>query len=190
MAEAAPLVFDALDRAPQPEGGTAFTIADYGTADGGTSMVLLKDCVDRLRATHGPELPVMVQYEDQPVNDWTRWVGRAGTGLFSIATNAGCVCACVRACACVCAGGRGLRHGFDLGNASPKNTTNPERGRGRILQSVPDRHPGSRRGCGPRTGRASSSERCCRRQAPGARWPRACLTTGIGHSIRLRAPNQ
>ena len=71
VAEASELVFDALEQAPQPLAGAPYTIADYGTADGGTSMVLLKDCVDRLRALHGNELPIVVQYEDQPVNDWT-----------------------------------------------------------------------------------------------------------------------
>ena len=47
-----------------------FTIADYGCADGGTSMPLLYKCVEELRRIHGCELAVHVMYEDQPVNDF------------------------------------------------------------------------------------------------------------------------
>ena len=47
-----------------------FTIADFGCADGGTSMPLLYACVKELRKIHGDSLPIHVIYEDQPVNDF------------------------------------------------------------------------------------------------------------------------
>ena len=47
-----------------------FTIADYGCADGGTSMPFLYSCLEELRRIHGSELAVHVMYEDQPVNDF------------------------------------------------------------------------------------------------------------------------
>ena len=42
-----------------------FVIADYGTADGGTSMPLLADLLAMLRKEAGPQLPILVVYEDQ-----------------------------------------------------------------------------------------------------------------------------
>ena len=51
--------------------GSVFTIADYGCADGGTSMPLINSCVKELRKLHGNELEILVYYEDQPVNDFT-----------------------------------------------------------------------------------------------------------------------
>ena len=67
--EAAPLVLDAIKLAPVKP-GSAFTIVDYGCADGGTSMPLLYACVQELRKIHGDDLPISVIYEDQPVNDF------------------------------------------------------------------------------------------------------------------------
>ena len=52
------------------EPGSLFTIADYGCADGGTSMPLMYACVKELRKIHGDGLPIHVIYEDQPVNDF------------------------------------------------------------------------------------------------------------------------
>ena len=49
---------------------SVFTIADFGCADGGTSMPLLYACVKELREIHGDSLPIHVIYEDQPVNDF------------------------------------------------------------------------------------------------------------------------
>ena len=51
--------------------GFVFTTADYGCADGGTSMSLIYACVEELRKLHGNELEILVYYEDQPVNDFT-----------------------------------------------------------------------------------------------------------------------
>ena len=50
--------------------GKAFTIADYGCADGGTSMPLMYACVKELRSLHGNELEVHINYEDRPENDY------------------------------------------------------------------------------------------------------------------------
>lgn len=43
----------------------AFVVADYGTADGGTSMPLMAEVLKVLRERAGPELPLLVVYEDQ-----------------------------------------------------------------------------------------------------------------------------
>ena len=51
--------------------GFVFTTADYGCADGGTSMSLIYACVEELRKLHGNELEILVYYEDQPLNDFT-----------------------------------------------------------------------------------------------------------------------
>ncbi|XP_078376438.1 uncharacterized protein LOC144659798 [Oculina patagonica] len=51
--------------------GSVFTIADYGCADGGTSMPAIYSCVEELRKVHGNELEILIYYEDQPVNDFT-----------------------------------------------------------------------------------------------------------------------
>lgn len=67
--EAEPLVLDAI-RLATVEPVSVFTIADYGCADGGTSMPLLYACVQELRKTHGDDLPISVIYEDQLVNDF------------------------------------------------------------------------------------------------------------------------
>ena len=50
--------------------GDTFTIAEYGCADGGTSMPLMYACVKELRSLYGSELEVHVNYEDKPDNDF------------------------------------------------------------------------------------------------------------------------
>ena len=63
--------------------GKVFTIADYGCADGGTSMSLLYACVNELRKIHGDSLPIQVIYEDQPVNDFkSLFLRLQGASLF------------------------------------------------------------------------------------------------------------
>lgn len=63
--------------------GKVFTIADYGCADGGTSMPLLYACVKELRKMHGDILPIQVIYEDQPVNDFkSLFLRLQGASLF------------------------------------------------------------------------------------------------------------
>ncbi|KAJ7390616.1 hypothetical protein OS493_024005 [Desmophyllum pertusum] len=48
----------------------AFTIAEYGCADGGTSMPLMHACVKELKNLNGNELEVHINYEDMPENDY------------------------------------------------------------------------------------------------------------------------
>ncbi|KAI8520586.1 hypothetical protein Bbelb_003400 [Branchiostoma belcheri] len=64
-----PNVMDAINSMNLDTGRT-FTIADYGTADGGTSMPMLYQVIKFLRAKYGDALPIHVAYEDQPVNDF------------------------------------------------------------------------------------------------------------------------
>lgn len=45
-------------------------IADYGTADGGTSMPLMWDICEHVRSKCGDEPAIQVNYEDQPINDF------------------------------------------------------------------------------------------------------------------------
>lgn len=62
---------------------TPFRIADFGTADAGTSMPLVRTCIAKVRATVGFETtPVEVLYEDQPGNDWVSVFNRT-QGLVS-----------------------------------------------------------------------------------------------------------
>ena len=67
--ESAPLMLESVKSA-LVKPGSVFTIADYGCADGGTSMPLLYTCVTELRKTYGEDLPIHVIYEDQPINDF------------------------------------------------------------------------------------------------------------------------
>ena len=53
----------------EPE-SAVFTMADYGSADGGVQMRLLYACVEQLRIMHGKQLPIQVIYEDQPCNNF------------------------------------------------------------------------------------------------------------------------
>ena len=69
MQECAALVLNAIRSTPI-KAGHVFTIADYGCADGGTSMPLWYACVKELKEKHGSEFPIHVMYEDQPVNDF------------------------------------------------------------------------------------------------------------------------
>ena len=48
---------------------TPFSIADFGTADGGTSIPLMRSVVQAVRAAE-PRAPIVVNYEDQAANDW------------------------------------------------------------------------------------------------------------------------
>ena len=50
--------------------GDTFTIAEYGCADGGTSMPLMYACVKELRSLYGNELEVHLNYEDKPESDF------------------------------------------------------------------------------------------------------------------------
>ena len=50
--------------------GDTFTIAEYGCADGGTSMPLMYACVKKLRKLHGNNLEIHINYEDKAENDF------------------------------------------------------------------------------------------------------------------------
>lgn len=50
--------------------GDTFTIAEYGCADGGTSIPLMYACVKELRSSYGDELEVLINYEDKPESDF------------------------------------------------------------------------------------------------------------------------
>ena len=52
----------------------AFHIADYGTADAGTSLGLLTSMIEEVRNQLGPEKEVVLHYEDQLTNEWRRLV--------------------------------------------------------------------------------------------------------------------
>lgn len=49
--------------------GSPFNLADFGTADGGTSLPLFRVLVHAIRAEE-PSSPIVVAYEDQAQNDW------------------------------------------------------------------------------------------------------------------------
>jgi len=57
-------------QSPNIKPGSTFTVVDYGTADGGTSMPLMYACVKAIREKYGNELPINIIYEDQPINDF------------------------------------------------------------------------------------------------------------------------
>ena len=67
------LCLEALNKAEKPSSATtqeqALCIADYGTADGGTSMPLITELI-RDHRKRDPNGDVLVTYEDQPNNDF------------------------------------------------------------------------------------------------------------------------
>ena len=67
------LCLEALNKAEKPSSATtqeqALCIADYGTADGGTSMPLITELI-RAHRKRDPNGDVLVTYEDQPNNDF------------------------------------------------------------------------------------------------------------------------
>ena len=69
--EATPLVLDCLNHISLPnESERAFVIADYGTADAGTSLGLMNLIVNTVRQKVGKNLEISIQYEDQKDNEW------------------------------------------------------------------------------------------------------------------------
>ena len=70
-----PLLNQALDRAlsARQRNGTAgsapFSIADFGAADGGTSLPLFRRIIAAVRKAE-PTAPILMHYEDQAMNDW------------------------------------------------------------------------------------------------------------------------
>ena len=69
--EATPLVIECLNNIPIPNASDrAFVIADYGTADAGTSLGLMSLIVNTVREKTGQNLEISIQYEDQKDNEW------------------------------------------------------------------------------------------------------------------------
>ncbi|MDH3472971.1 MAG: class I SAM-dependent methyltransferase [Rhodospirillales bacterium] len=66
---ATPLVLRAIDEMDLAQDGSAFTLADMGCADGGTSIDMVRGVVAALRRK-APGRPVAVYYTDQPRNDY------------------------------------------------------------------------------------------------------------------------
>ncbi|MDG2481678.1 MAG: SAM-dependent methyltransferase [Alphaproteobacteria bacterium] len=63
-----PLVMDAIGRIPDRP-GSAFTLTDIGTADGGTSLEMIGDAIAAIRGRF-PERDIQIVYTDQPRNDY------------------------------------------------------------------------------------------------------------------------
>ena len=63
-------IIDILKSVHVEPGSAMFTIADYGSADGGVQMRLLYACVEQLRIMHGKQLPIQVIHEDQLCNNF------------------------------------------------------------------------------------------------------------------------
>ena len=59
-----------LDSYSKQENPKVFVMADYGAADGGTSMPLFYTCVKRIKEICGKEQNIHIMYEDQPTNDF------------------------------------------------------------------------------------------------------------------------
>mmetsp|Transcript_29825 Transcript_29825/g.54141 ORF Transcript_29825/g.54141 Transcript_29825/m.54141 type:complete len:415 (+) Transcript_29825:115-1359(+) len=70
---ATPLVVGEMKKQPLRPfgvGSPAYHIADYGTADAGTSLGLMSKMVEAVRERAGDEKEVVVHYEDQLTNEW------------------------------------------------------------------------------------------------------------------------
>ena len=68
---AAPMMMDAVAALPAPEAGQPVRIADYGTADGGTSKKTIRDTVAAIRGRWA-NAQVQVTYTDLASNDWSQ----------------------------------------------------------------------------------------------------------------------
>ena len=66
---ALPLVLDALERIAPERGAGIFTMADFGCADGGTSLDMVTTVLREVRR-RAPERPIAMVYTDQPRNDF------------------------------------------------------------------------------------------------------------------------
>lgn len=70
---ATPLVLEEIKKQPLRPfgvGSPAYHIADYGTADAGTSLGLMSDMVKAVRERCGEDKEIVVHYEDQLTNEW------------------------------------------------------------------------------------------------------------------------
>lgn len=69
---ATPYVMEAISTIPSAkDSDSTFTVADYGTADGGTSLGLMAKIVQAVRNQSGnPSREIHINYEDQRENEW------------------------------------------------------------------------------------------------------------------------
>jgi len=68
---ATPLVLTEIaQQSERDSGASAYHIADYGTADGGTSLGLLSKMVNAVRERGSKDKEVVLHYEDQATNEW------------------------------------------------------------------------------------------------------------------------
>jgi hypothetical protein len=65
-----PLILEALDALDPASFRTVFAIADFGAADGGTSIGLLRALLTELRA-RAPDRPITLTHTDLPYNDFS-----------------------------------------------------------------------------------------------------------------------
>lgn len=66
---ATPEILSSVESLQIQDDGTPFVIADYGTADGGTSLGLMCRIISCVRSKQ-PGKEISIIYEDQPANEW------------------------------------------------------------------------------------------------------------------------
>lgn len=66
--KATPMVLDSV-KALSIKKNQPFTVADFGTADGGTSLGLMTKVVEAVREK-SPDQEIVLAYEDQAINEW------------------------------------------------------------------------------------------------------------------------
>jgi hypothetical protein len=67
---ALPLILEAIDALDPASSGAVFAIADFGAADGGTSIGMFRALLNELR-TRAPDRPITLTYIDLPYNDFS-----------------------------------------------------------------------------------------------------------------------
>ncbi|XP_070178191.1 uncharacterized protein [Littorina saxatilis] len=69
MESSKPFILSFIDAVPVKK-GHVFTVGDYGTNDGASSMSLFTSVIGHLREKQGDTLPIQIIYEDQEKNDF------------------------------------------------------------------------------------------------------------------------
>ncbi|RAZ90869.1 SAM-dependent methyltransferase [Mesorhizobium hawassense] len=82
----ADLVVEAVAKMPRLADGQPFAIADFGAADGGTSMDMMRRLVGAVRKTE-PDRAISITYTDLPHNDFST-LFRLSQGLLGTSTEA------------------------------------------------------------------------------------------------------
>ena len=80
------LVVKAVAKMPRLADGQPFAVADFGAADGGTSMDMMRRLIGAIRATE-PQRAISITYTDLPHNDFST-LFRLSQGLVGPATDA------------------------------------------------------------------------------------------------------